>query len=347
MRRRPGLQIVVIVGLVAVTLPLLTQVATSSLMFLLISPFLVIPLALLFLFIHVLFGFTLDTMYPSPPPPRRPSARPLAFSTPAAWQAVVTRSLWSTQSPQNLPPLAPSYPVLSSSLNEILIMIVRDFVLEWYKKLSSSPSFPTTVSTTLHGSLENFFSRVTTLDLPSFVVHRILPKVTAHVEQFRESEIALRGAGLERHLTESEELNLLLAGRYAGPRGKLHPAVANLASAVTKQSEEDHLRGLMDRALPLVLPPDAAASKAVRVVVREIITCTVLAPVMDMLADPDFWNRAIDQLASPLLVYDYACPNYGQRLARRYDNSVLLDRVAVKLTNWIISGNSSRKYVEF
>jgi sorting nexin-25 len=254
------------------------------------------------LFIHVLLGFTLDTMYPSPPRPARHSARALAFSTPAAWQAVITRSQWSTQSPKDLPPLAPAYPVLSSSLNEILIMIVRDFVLEWYTKLSPSPSFPTAVSTTLHASIGTFIGRVCTLDLPSLVVHRVLPKVTAHVEQFRESEIALRGAALERHLTESQELDLLLAGRYAGPRGKLHPAVENLASSVTKQSEEAHLRDLIDRALPFVLPPDAAASKAVRILLREIVTSAVLGPVMDMLADPDFWNRAVDQLARPFLI---------------------------------------------
>jgi sorting nexin-25 len=298
--RRPSRQTLATIGLVAIVLPFLTQIATSTLMLLLISPLLVIFLVLSFLCIHVLLGYALDSMYPSNPRPTRPSARPLAFSTPAAWQAVVTRSLWSTQSPQNLPYLTPSYPVLSSSLNEILIMIVRDFVLEWYKKFSSSPSFPTAVSSTLHGTLDNFLGRVTTLDLPAFIVHRVLPKVTAHVERFRESEIALRGAGLERHLTESEELDLLLAGKFAGPRGKLHPAVENLASLVTKQSEEAHLRGLIDRALPHVLPPDAAASKAVRIVVREIVTCTVLAPIMDMLADPDFWNRAIDQLVSCL-----------------------------------------------
>lgn len=301
---RPGRQTLATIGLVAVALPFLTQITASSLILLLISPLLVVLLGLSLLFIHVLLGYALDTMHPSPPRPTRLSARPLAFSTPAAWQAVVTRSLWSTQSPQNLPPLTPSYPVLSSSLNEILIMIVRDFVLEWYKKLSSSPSFPTAVSATLHGTMDNLLDRVTTLDLPSFIVHRVLPKVTAHVEQFRESEIALRGAGLERHLTESEELDLLLAGRYAGPRGKLHPAVENLASAVTKQSEEAHLRGLIDRALPHVLPPEAAASKAVRIMVREIMTCAVLGPVMDLLADPDFWNRAIDQLASTLFIKD-------------------------------------------
>lgn len=346
--RRSGLQTAAAIAFLAAILPLVTRITTSSLMLLLISPILVILLALLFLFIHVLLGFTLDTMYAPSSRPSGHNARLLAFSTPAAWQAVITRSQWSTQSPQNLPHLTPSYPVLSSSLNEILIMIVRDFILEWYKKLSPSPSFPTAVSTTLHASLDTLLGRVSTLDLPSLVVHRILPKITAHVEQFRESEIALRGAGLERHLTESEELDLLLAGRYAGPRGKLHPAVENLASAVTKQSEEAHLRALIDRALPSVLPPDAAASRAVRIVVREIVTCTVLGPVMDMLADPDFWNRAVDQLASSLLNCVIQILTSGTK-GRRSDTTTvcLICRSEQNQANEITSGNLYQKYAGY
>ncbi|KAF8522877.1 PhoX domain-containing protein [Hysterangium stoloniferum] len=297
--RQIGIQGAALVVMGAVALPVLARIMTSSLTLFLLSPFLVFLLGTFFLCIHILLGFILDLKHSPYAPDKslRAAARPLAFSTPAAWQAVITRSQWSTQSPQSLPSLAPSYPVLSSSLNDILIMIVRDFVLVWYTKLSSSPSFPSAVSTTLHGSMTSLICRVSTLDLPSLIVHRVIPKVTAHVEQFRQSEVALRGAGLERHLTESEELDILLAGRYAGPGGKLHPAVENLASAVTKQTEEAHLRGLIDRALPFVLPPDAAGSKAVRIVIREIVTCAVLGPIMDMLSDPDFWNKSIDQLA--------------------------------------------------
>ena len=138
------------------------------------------------------------------------------------------------------------------------------------------------------------------MDVPAIIVNRIVPKVTAHIEQFRQSEIALRGAGLERRLTQSEELDLLLANRYASRgTGKLHSAVDNLSTSFTKQTEEAHLRSLVDRALPFILPEKEARSPALKIVVREIVACTVLYPIMDMLSDPDFWNRSIDQVVSP------------------------------------------------
>lgn len=220
-------------------------------------------------------------------------ARPFSFATPAAWQAVLTRSQWSEGTPQSLPLLLPDYPIASEEINEIVSFIIRDFVQAWYKDISSSSTFPTAVSELVHTCLDKILGRATQIDLPALIVKRILPKVTAHIEQFRHSEVALRGAGLERHLTQSEELDLLLASRYTE---RLHPAVDNLSTSFTRQSEEMHLRNLVDKVLPFVLPETEGKSKALKIVAREIMACSVLYPVMEMLSDPDFWNRTIDQV---------------------------------------------------
>jgi sorting nexin-25 len=197
-----------------------------------------------------------------------------------------------------MPPLMPSEPAISTALNDILIMIVRDFVLSWYKDISSSPTFPVAVSSVLHQSIENLLHRAEDVDLASLLIKRILPKITTHVENFQQSEVALRGAGLERKLTQSQELDILLASRYATKAGgKLHVAVENLSTSFTKQAEEEHLRSLVDKVLPYVLPGAEAESTAVKIVVREIVASSVLYPVMDMVGDPDFWNRLIDQVA--------------------------------------------------
>ncbi|KII94258.1 hypothetical protein PLICRDRAFT_102369 [Plicaturopsis crispa FD-325 SS-3] len=289
---------VVFIALLAVFVPVTIRIVSSPITLLLISPLLLLSLLVAFVVANVAIGLVLDLNRPRFLQPAPNAARPLGFSTPAAWQAVLTRSQWSQGSPQTLAPLHPDFPVVSAALNDILILIVRDFVLTWYKDISTSPSFPMAVSNVLHDSLERLANRASGIDLSALVVKRILPKVTAHIEQFRQSEVALRGARLERKLTQSEELDLLLANRYASKGGgKLHPAVDNLSSMFTKQSEEMHLRQLVDRALPYVLPETEGKSKALKVVVKEIVACAVLYPVMEMVADPDFWNRAIDQVA--------------------------------------------------
>jgi sorting nexin-25 len=288
---------VVLVAVFAISVPFFTRLALSPLAIILLTPFLLFFIPLAFLILILLFGYALDTSLPQPF--RTPTAaHPLAFSTPAAWQAVLIRSQWSHRPPQSLPPLYPESLMISAAINEILILVVRDFVLTWYRDISSSPSFPTAVSSMLHSVLGRLFSRLSSADTSSILVKRVLPKVTMHVEQFQESEIALRGAGLERRLTESEELDTLLASRYASKGGRLHPAISNLSSSYTKQAEENHLKSLLDRIIPFILPASEARNKALCVIVREIVACSVLYPLMNMLTDPDFWNCTIDQLVS-------------------------------------------------
>ncbi|KIK70642.1 hypothetical protein GYMLUDRAFT_32683 [Collybiopsis luxurians FD-317 M1] len=293
-------QTVVLVAVLGIVLPIVYRIVSSPLTLLLISPVILFFSGVAFLALHVFIGHILDSKRPYTPNFLSKAAKPFAFSTPAAWQAVITRSQWSQNTPQSFPPLYPESPMISAAINDILIMIVRDFVLTWYKEISSSASFPVAVSSVLHDSLSQLLDRAAAVDLPNLVVKCILPRVTEHIELFRQSEIALRGAGLERRLTHSEELDIMLASRYGGGRniGKLHPAIENLSTTFTRQSEEMHLKRLVDRALPYVLPETENQSKALKIVVREIVACAVLYPVMEMVSDPDFWNRAIDQVAS-------------------------------------------------
>ncbi|KIO31779.1 hypothetical protein M407DRAFT_19292 [Tulasnella calospora MUT 4182] len=294
-------QVLVLGGLVAASIPVVARILLSPIALLILSPAFLLG-AVFFAFtsnigvawILAFLGRTKDT-----DETLRHAARPLVFSTPAAWQAVLIRSKWSSSSkPRNShPPLLPDSPDISNLLEEIIEYVIRDFVLVWYSKISPSASFPSALDDTIHSALTILLSRVELLDLPSLIVHRILPKITSHVERFRQSEMALRGIGVERHLSQSDELDLLLASRYAGKGGKLHPAVENLSSTVTKQTEQAHLRMLVEKVLPLVIPEKEIQSRSVMVVAREIIACVVLSSVTEMLADPDFWNKTIDQAA--------------------------------------------------
>ncbi|CAO3626374.1 unnamed protein product [Mucor fragilis] len=51
---------------------------------------------------------------------------------------------------------------------------------------------------------------------------------------------------------------------------------------------------MIERVLPYMIDHKELQSGPVRVVIREIVSNSVLQPVMDMLADPDFWNQNID-----------------------------------------------------
>ncbi|CAE6479330.1 unnamed protein product [Rhizoctonia solani] len=293
-----GAHVVFYTVILVTCLPLVWRLASSPLTFIILGPFLIVLGLLSFIFSSLIFALIAEWIRPPKPTSNgiRSAVKTLSFATPAAWQANLTRIRWSSQ--DNLPPIKECSPETSELVHEVIDFIIRDFVQVWYSNLSNSPAFPNALRRTIQETLENILARASQLDVSSLVVRKILPKITTHIEKFRQSEESLRGAALERRLSvDSEELDILLAIRYVG-RGKLHPAVANLSSMATRPTEDLYLRQLFDRVLPLILPEADAKSRSVVIVAREIIGCSVLRPVIDMLADPDFWNQAIDRIAS-------------------------------------------------
>ena len=112
-----GRHVVALLAVGGLVAPLFRRIILSPLALVLLFPFFLLFLILGFLAFNILFGYLLDSIRPPPHNALTTAARPLAFSTPAAWQAVLTRSQWSHKAPQTLPPLYPDADRKSTRLN--------------------------------------------------------------------------------------------------------------------------------------------------------------------------------------------------------------------------------------
>ena len=212
--------------------------------------------------------------------------RTAAFVAPQAWKTEIE---WlSSKSIYRRTPLYPESFMTSDSLDDVLNLILRDYVTSWYSKISPSPNFVNEIERVVRTALINIRDRIFGVDIVEIAVARVVPLVTVHLKEFYEAERAIRGKNLNRNVTESAELDLAIAGKYR--EGKLHPA-ASLAYADLKTVQQEHLRRIVVRLLPEVLPEAMIKSRAVSVLIKEIVSCAVLAPVMQMLSDPDTWNQ--------------------------------------------------------
>lgn len=273
--------------------------------------------------------------------------RPLAFTTPAAWSVRRMRAKWArTGAPSFRLPLHPDSEEVSAAADRLIALIMRDFVLKWHAPLSAgpdaapedaTPEFPHAVERTIREALGHLLGRAGTIDLPTLGVRHILPMVTRHVDSFRKAEAVLRGGARPAalHPSGSDEFDLFLAGRYAD--GKLHPAVGNIASLNTRPTEEAHLRKIAVRALNAVLPEADRESRAVFVVVRELVACAVLWPIVDMLSDPDYWNKLIDQKVRELCDAAISTSQLGQSRKHQVSDACHVGS-ALHQTGW--SGDS-------
>lgn len=223
--------------------------------------------------------------------------KPFAFSAPDKWPSAV-RSLRAQSAfrKEFREPLVPGTKDLSDQVSGLLRLIMRDFILEWFDQISEDAAFPISVEKAIRTAVVNLRDRLAVAlpDPTDTIVKKFLPMFTTHLADFTMAESAVRGS---RILTESEEVDKIVATRYGASKlGGLHPATA-LSFSDPKLPQQEWLRALMERVLPLVMPEKEAKSRPVLVLIREIIACAVLYPVMNMLADPDVWNQLIEHMA--------------------------------------------------
>lgn len=215
--------------------------------------------------------------------------RSAAFINPAVWKS---DTAWlARRDSYNPVSLYPSSYIISNALDDLLDWLLRDFITSWYSNITRKPNFIYELDRAIRIALINLRNRVLPLDVVEIVVSRFVPIVTNHLKEFYEAERAIRGKNLNRNVTESEELDLAIAGRYRN--GKLHPA-ASLAYSDLKLVQQEHLRKIVARLLPMILPENLIGSRVVSVLLREILACAVMAPVMQILSDPDVWNQLME-----------------------------------------------------
>ena len=211
-----------------------------------------------------------------------------AFLPPEAWKAE-TDSLGARTYYRRKPLYSASF-VISEAIDGLLELLLRDYVNSWYKNISGRPTFANEVDRAIRAALGNLRDRLLSQDLVEAVVSRIVPIVTAHMKDFDESERQIRGKTLTRNITESDELDLAIAGKYKN--GRLHPAAA-LGFSDTKLSQQHHLRGIVARLVNQVLPPNMTGSRVVSTLIKELVACVVLFPIIQILTDADTWNQLV------------------------------------------------------
>ncbi|KAB8268120.1 PXA domain-containing protein [Aspergillus minisclerotigenes] len=236
------------------------------------------------------FGLVLfTTRSPNDADNSRPQCLPVAFLTPRNWQ-IETQGL-KKRSIYNPVSLYPQSFMVSEGIDELLALVTRDFIASWYLGISPNPAFVTEVDRVFRAAIGNLRDRLLAEDLISLIVSRIFPILTTHLKEFDVAERSVRGRNLTRNVTESDELDIAIASKYRD--GHLHPA-AVLCLSDQKLVEQEYLRKVTVGLLPRLFPETVLSSRIVSVLVRELLSCAVLFPILSVLSDPDTWNQLVE-----------------------------------------------------
>ncbi|KAL8849635.1 MAG: hypothetical protein Q9221_005402 [Calogaya cf. arnoldii] len=229
---------------------------------------------------------------------RRPVRSPtsLALTAPNRWQQGIA---WlSEQALYKREPLYPPSFVISESLDCLLDWLLRDLVTSWYHNITDSTSFVNSIDSAIRLALTDIRRRAFAIDPVDVGVSRIIPIITRHLKDFYEAERVIRGKNLNRNVIDSEELDLAIAAKYKD--GRLHPA-ASLAYSDPKVVQQEYVRKIVVRLLPEMLPENIIKSRAVSVLIKEIVSCSVIVPLLQLLSDPATWNQLLEAYGRAML----------------------------------------------
>ncbi|KAJ1934833.1 tRNA (guanine-N(7)-)-methyltransferase (tRNA(m7G46)-methyltransferase), partial [Kickxella alabastrina] len=180
-----------------------------------------------------------------------------------------TKDTWE---PPTVRELQQGSPQLAQGVRVVLDLVVRDFVSKWFGEISADPGFARCVLAQISAALGCLTERVMgAVDLAEFIVGGALPLFTAH----------LKGEGAHPALSGSTT-----DSQAEGSGGED-------SEEAVKRRVMAHIRRTVDLVLPLVLPAEQLYAPH-RVIVRELMTGSLLTPILMMLADPDTLNQLVD-----------------------------------------------------
>ncbi|KAL6259029.1 hypothetical protein P5V15_008952 [Pogonomyrmex californicus] len=185
------------------------------------------------------------------------------------------------------------YPVVftrlvDGALQNLLDLIFRDFVGFWLNDLAfESEQLIDNMKQDVWGAIQSLHDRLSRVDHTKLVVCNIMNKLTFHFEKIRIAQAAS---------SEGEDPVFILSAHLMSPVAEL-----------------EYLRKISEVYILFLLPRSYSLSP-VKFLLREVLTCKILKPAIDLITDPDYINQKIlayidqQQLAEAMhrKTYEYA-----------------------------------------
>uniref|UniRef100_A0A1J3J137 Sorting nexin-13 n=1 Tax=Noccaea caerulescens TaxID=107243 RepID=A0A1J3J137_NOCCA len=176
-------------------------------------------------------------------------------------------------------------PVVEAAINDFIDKILNDFVINlWYSLITPDREAPELIRGVIMDALGEISVRVKEINIVDLVTRDIVDLIGDHLETFRRNHAAI-GTDVMKTLSSEERDERLKY--HLMTSGELYPAL------ISPESEYKVLQKIVAGILSVVLRPREAQCPLVRTIAREIVTCLVIQPLLN-LASPERINEVIE-----------------------------------------------------
>nr|XP_018913034.1 PREDICTED: sorting nexin-13-like [Bemisia tabaci] len=178
--------------------------------------------------------------------------------------------------------------VIDKELDDIISLVMRDYVHSWYDNISTDSEFPAALRLCINRTLTRIASRVSEIDWTPYFTARLVDDAASHLRLFRQARTKMK---TKYHDTckcpELEsiffDLELMMEQNQ----------VCRDHICLDEQSEKGYLQQVSEKILELFAPEEDYNCQTVRLLTREILVNAVLLPLVSKLSDPDFINQIV------------------------------------------------------
>ncbi|EGW34455.1 uncharacterized protein SPAPADRAFT_149358 [Spathaspora passalidarum NRRL Y-27907] len=212
------------------------------------------------------------------------------FTLPEQWQ--IELKSFETDKQELHKPTTDSL-IISTVLDELIQLIIKEFIQSWYKEITQSSLVTDSIAIEIKQVIRNIIDRLEKIDFTKLLVSRILPIIQDHFQASSQAENYVKAKGNFSKF-DSRDFQLAVAQQYK--RGKLHRAVTVASAQPLDINQKKYLRGKIGACLPFILSDNERDNEVGVSLVTEIIACTVLSNIVNLVTEADFYNVIIVKL---------------------------------------------------
>ncbi|XP_029428843.1 sorting nexin-19 isoform X2 [Rhinatrema bivittatum] len=179
---------------------------------------------------------------------------------------------------------------LEKEINSIIQKVIRDFVLTWYRLLSSEPHFEDEVRGIMNCMAIELKKRIQLVNRNT-LTEKVLVLAGYHLQSYmkaKETVADLHSSDLPIDpIMQVEQL-------WKGYSELFPPHLAIQSSAM----ELTYTRGIANLLLSVLVPKPHLETRTGKCVIVELIACNVLLPVINRMSDPDWINLILIDIFS-------------------------------------------------
>lgn len=182
-------------------------------------------------------------------------------------------------------------PIVEDAIDQFTRHLVSEWVTDlWYSRITPDRQGPEELVQIINSVLGEFSCRMRNINLIDLLTRDCIHLVCTQLELFRASQAKIEKQRLESMTLEERDIGLKAV---LASENKLHPAL------FSAEAEHKVLQHVMEGLISFSFKQDDLQCSLFRYIVREILACAVMRPVLN-LTTPRFINERIESLANSL-----------------------------------------------